>query len=705
MPKPMLPKTAQPADIGTQTAEIARKQAAMSQKQMQDTKDQADDSKKDKKKATIANPNAKRWLDRIDRSRKAKKPFIDDAERFIRMYQGDYSERPGRKRTQDKMSVNIIYSHVEIITPAVFSGFPEVRVRPKSKVGESTEDAATRARNMNLVLAYWAKELALDDELREVFFDTFFGLAALELGWETEIEEIDEMTEPEEGGEAVSLGSVLTVKDQPFVTRRDFRNVYLDDEVTRRKDCRWLAIEDVISYNDFLASPKYTDKAKKRIKPQERPNDEQEEKKNWMGREDQRSEKSWLQIFTIWDKVTRKKYVVAKDYPGYLNSDGPSGEDWPYEIDYKGDIFPICIHDAKKDRFSPYSWSEFKAYEPQIVELNRIRQSIQIHVKRALPRIIFTSAAGKKDQVQKLMNSRTDEATMLDSLSDAAIKPFGNAEIPADLYKFNEIAKDDLLNVSSLFEYQQNGGIANTATEASIINGNSSVRKAMRTKLWEQYVVEVFAKLAQLCQQNMDESIAVQVAGQQGIEWLHVSKEEIQGDYFFDIEPGVMEYKNEDMRKQQLLKFAELTAGDPNINRRAMLGKLAELLDMQPEDVILTQDQIPPPPPPPPTLKFREIDLLAINDSTLQNAVLLAALKENGVDISPLIEKLAGTDKLKMGMPPPPGAPHPGGGGAGAPLKGLPGGKDIAGNGLAPNGNPSAPPVRGNLNSGGNPAG
>lgn len=698
-----LPKPKAPTDPGSAMADIARKSASMTKDQMGGVKKQADDAKDEKKKKTISAPNAKRWLERIERSRKAKKPFLDDAERFFRMYQGDYSERPGRKRSQDKMSVNIIYSHVEIVTPAVFSGFPAVRVTPKPKVGESTEQAQIRANNMKLVLTYWAKELAMDEELREVFFDTFFGLAAGELGWETVIEEIDAMADPEEGGEPDDLGSVVTIVDRPYFLRRDFRHVFLDPDVMRRKDGRWMGIEEVIPFNDFLSSPKYTDKAKKRVKPQHRPNDEDEDKRNWMGRDENRSEKEWLQIFTVWDKETRQKYVVAKEYPGYLNSDTSEGEPWPYEIDYKGDIFPICVHDAKKDRFSPYSWSEFKAYEPQIIELNRIRQSIQIHVKRALPRIIFTQSAGKKDQIQKLMNSRTDEATMLDNLSEAAIRPFGNAEIPGDLYKFNEIAKDDLLNVSSLFEYQ-NQSIASTATEASLIEGRSNVRKAMRTKLWEQYIVEIFGKLAQLCQQNMDEAVAIQIAGQQGVEWLHVTKEQIEGDYFFDIEPGVMEYKNEDMRKQQLLKFAELSAGDPNVNRRALLMKLADLLDLQPEDIILTPDQIPPPPPPPPTVKFKEIDILAINDPAIQNAVLIEAMKENGIDVGPLLEQMSGASAVKKGLPPPgagPKSPHPGPGGPG----GATGGKDISQGGASPNGNPAAPAVGGNLNPGGNPAG
>jgi hypothetical protein len=712
MPNPILPpgpKVA--ADPGNKLAEIARKSAAMTKDQMALSKKQGDEAKKPGQKP-IPSPNARKWLERIERSRKVRKQFLDDAERFLRMYQGDYSERPGKKRTTDKMSVNIVYSHVEIITPSVFSGFPAVRVRPKPKAGESTEQAQIRAKNMELVLTYWAKELAIDEELRDVFFDTFFSLASVELGWETEIEEISETTETEDGVGEESLGSVVTIKDRPFVERRDFRMVFLDPDAKRRKDCRWIALEEVLPFNDFLASSKFTDKAKAAVKAQTYPKNDDD--KNWMGRPEDQSEREWVQIYTIWDKDTRKKFVVTKDYPGYLNSEGAEGEDWPYEIEYKSDPFPISIHDAKRDRNSPYSWSEFKAYEPQILELNRIRQSIQIHVKRALPKIIYTSQAGDKAAINKLMNARTDEATMLDNISEGAIGTLKNAEIPKDLYNFNTMAKDDLLNVSGLFEYQNSSGIADTATEASMIEGRSEVRKTMRSKLWEQFVVEIFAKLAQLCQQNMDEAIAVEIAGQQGVDWLHVTKDQIQGEFFFDVEPGIMEYKNESLRKQQLLKFAELTAGDPNVNRRGMLGKVADELDLQPEDVILPIDQIPPAPPPPPTLKFKEIDVLAINDSALQNAVLLEALKENGVDIGALVAKIAGTDKLGAGKPqdllgePPPspeqGGAHPGGK---PPLKALQGGsgKDMAGMGANPNGNPNLPPVKGNLNAGGNPAG
>src|ERR1044072_684498 len=151
---------------------------------------QATQDEKKKKPEPIKAPNARKWLEKIKRAEKIRKPFTDDYDRFYRMYQGDYADKPNKKRrTGSDMSVNIVYSHVEIVTPSVFSGFPFIKVRPKPKVGESLDQAEVRARNMELVLNYWFKELAVDEELHDVFFDTFFGSVGVELGWETAVDE------------------------------------------------------------------------------------------------------------------------------------------------------------------------------------------------------------------------------------------------------------------------------------------------------------------------------------------------------------------------------------------------------------------------------------------------------------------------------------------------------------------------------------
>lgn len=672
----------------------------------------ADSGKKEKQ---IPLPPARKRLLQIKRSEKIRKPFLEDADRFFRYYMGDYSKKGRGKRRDNAMSVNIVYSHVEIITPAIFSGFPALKIRPKPKTGESTEQAQARARSMELVIMYWFKELAVDDTLRDVFLDTFFSPAFVEVGWETEIEDKKENYETEEGGEEPGE-EVIRIKDRPFIIRRELRSVFLDPDARSRRECRWIAIEEVMKWNDFQASSLFTEKAKELVKPQLYPKSEDEKDRD--DRPDDVSEKEWVQIYTIWDRECRKKYVVTEGYPGYLNSDGEEGEEWPYDMEYKDDPFPLCVHDAKRDRATPYSWSEFKAYEPQIVELNRLRAANQIHVKSALPKYIYTDAFGNKQDVNKLMNAKSDEATKVENLE--AIKQLAVAEMPKDNHIMAVQAKEDLTEVSGLREYQ--GIAAATATEASIAEGQNKMRKTMRSKLWEQFVVEIGAKLAQLCQQNMDEEIAIEIAGPNGIEWMRVTKEQIQGEFFFDIEPGIMEYKNEALRMQQFLKFTELMGNDPNVNKRALISKGATMFDFSPEDILVPVDQLPKAPPAEPNIKFKDIDPISINDPALLNQFLISALRQNGVDVGPIVDQISGAEEIGSGGMmhklllaarhgkgnPAPNAEPGGAAPSGAPnLKALPGGagKNMAGNGANPNGNPALPPVVGNLNRGGNPNG
>lgn len=656
-------------------------------------------------------PQASKRLSQIKRSEKLRKPFLEDADRFLRYYQGDYSRRGKGRRREDKMSVNVVYAHVEIITPAIYSGFPALKVRPKPKVGESQKDAEARARSMELTIAYWFKELGVDETLRDIFLDTFFGPAFAELGWETLIDDRQENYEAEDGEGEVQGPQITTLKDRPFIIRREFRNIFLDPDARSRRECRWIAVEEVMKWNDFQASSQFTDDAKAKVKPQLYPKTEGDKEAG--DRPDDTSEKEWVQIFTIWDADARKKFVVTEGYPGYLNSQDEAGEDWPYEMEYKDDPYPICIHDAKRDRSTPYSWSEFKAYEPQIIELNRLRQAEQIHVRASLPKYIYQGAFGTRQQVNKLMNAKSDEATEVENLD--AFRQLPIAELPIDHHKMAATAKEDLIEISGLNEYQ--GIVANTATEASIEEGRSKMRKTMRSRLWEQFVVEIGAKLAQLCQQNMDEAIVVEIAGPQGTEWLNVTKEQIQGEFFFDIEPGVMEYKNEALRLQQALKFFEMAANDPNIDKRQLIAKIARMFDFSPEDIMLALDQMPAAEAPEPQIKFKDIDPLSIDDPAIMNSLLIAALRQNGVDVGPIVDQVAGAEKIssrdpmqqllmklkgEAGGPQPPAAP----GGAPA-LTAIPGGggKDMAGNGANPNGNPNRPPVVGNLNRGGNPNG
>lgn len=662
-------------------------------------------AEKPKRPRAIRRPNAKKWLQRIDRSLKLRERFKKESDRFTRYYEGDYYNGKTNRRAADAISVNFVFSNIETITPSIFTGFPTFRVRPRPRFGQNVKIIEANALSLERVLNYYIKKLNVRGELKEVLLDSFFSHTLMELGWETGIEERedsamrpDEAAGSEELGDSPGAQFVLT-KDAPFVERRDPWDLVLDPDAKRRKKCRWYAVRDVLSYNDFLASDKYTEDAKIAVKPSAWPED--------MGspddREDEKDgEKEWVETFKIWDRENGKVLIVARGYDKFVNGEDGKGEDWPYDIDYDGDPYPFAIMDAKRDSKLPYSWSEFRAYEAQIKEQNRIRQAIGQHVKSMIPKYMYTKALGDRAKANKLMQAGADEAVMVDNLE--AIKPLQHAEVPKDLYQFNIMAREDMANVSGSSDFQGQG-FADTATEANILEGRGQARKSYKSKTWEEYVVEVAAKLAMLIQQNLEESVVVDIAGMDptlpsgGHQWVTISPEDIKGDFFFDIEPGSMEYKNEALRTQQQLKFVELTGNDPNVNRRKLLAKIAKSLDLEPSEVITPEDQLPQPPPPEPNVKVKPIDLEALANmaasnpaaAELLNAFIITAAKQNGVPIPKGVEGPAG------------GPPAPGPGGPGLPPMppmdpGMPeasgGGPDL--NGGNPNGNPALPPVSGN---------
>jgi len=125
------------------------------------------------------------------------------------------------------------------------------------------------------------------------------------------------------------------------------------------------------------------------------------------------------------------------------------------------------------------------------------------------------------------------------------------------------------------------------------------------------------------------------------------------------------------------------------------VGKIAKELDMVPEDVMVPPDQMPQPPPPEPTISFKDIDPERITDPVVMNALVLTACKQAGIELTPEMLR-------HLGQVPPPQAPQgpmpPAPGGAMPPPPNMNmSGKNMADNGLNPNGNPSLPPVLGNL--------
>jgi hypothetical protein len=316
--------------------------------------------------------------------------------------------------------------------------------------------------------------------------------------------------------------------------------------------------------------------------------------------------------------------------------EGPINLDtsWPYEFEVKHDPFPITILHAKTDPFGPISFSEFQAIEDQIWERVRVRSVQAAVARRIAPKYLFQKGAGTKEQIKKLLNSDILSANELNDVGKFGLMPV--PEIPNGFFTWDAQLQEDIGNASGLSEFEQ-GQLANTATEASIAEGRSNVRRSARQNQLEDFIVTVLSKVAALCQQLQLREATFMINPPELSEAeplvFNVSKEQIQGEFELELIPGSMEHVNEETEKRDLLRFLEVAVNSPEVNQRELVKKLAELLGLDVGVVLLSDEdkqRIADAQPKEPTLKFDKIKMENLSGPD-RVRVIEAAKRENEI--------------------------------------------------------------------------
>lgn len=533
------------------------------------------------------------WNDRIDRTTKLLKEKRKEALRFKRAYTGDFRGKDG-KLQKNITNVNFEYWLVETILPTIFSGQPKIAVLPRENPA-LYESANLLKLNTN----YWLKETGSRAEYKDCLLDNFFGPSSMFNGWEyvTEIQK-----RKHESGQIIK--EEVVIRDQPIVQWLDFWDeVRIDPDCKRTRFARWMARRITMTHEDFLnlggVDKKYQT-GEKAIKPTMRPEDLEEKsfRASFRDGEGGNSDADWISFWEVWDRGGMNKLWVHENCDGYLNED----LDWPYDFEYENDPFPITILHAKPDPESGISFSEFRPIQDQIEERTRTRSIMTAIVKRLAPKYLHDAKTGSNAQINKFLNSDPLSANLLDRPEGLRIAPM--PEIPPDFWNWDSVLRDDLGNISGLTEFQGQQ-TSNTATEASIAEGRSNVRKSARNTEFELFVAKTAGKLAMLTQQLQDRRKTILIHGPnktpEEAQVFEITKDKIQGEYDFDIIAGSMEHVNEGMIRKELMRFAEIAGNSPEVSQEGLWRKIAEAHDLDPKDVLVSQEerqsrtQAPPP--------------------------------------------------------------------------------------------------------------
>lgn len=604
-----------------------------------------------------------KWRTQIQRSLELQKVRKDEVARFKRAYAGDYAIEPRRKldENKDEMSVNFVYTYIETVRPTIVPGTPKAFVEGMDEESEAAE------LYYQAIINHFIRTMGLKKHLKQNVDDWFYSWCAFLTEWEYEEEllfeedgetpiyeqEEDENGDPlaDEAGnpifkfddDGVPVQAFQVLRDRPIAKRLDPWDVIWDPDSKTREEDRWRAYRMILTKQEFDRLPGVTREMKKRIRGKTLPRDLVRQP---VGEEKNPStEKNWVILWRIYDLENNKIYLL----PDIAEADFFVEEkDWPYEFAVGEDRFPITILESKPDAENPYSFSGFKAFWPQIMERNRLRTMLQSNVRRNAPGWVGRKGVMDEEQKQKFTASKIGEYNETNGDPRLIItKPL--PELNTGFFAYDKTVGDDLNIVSSLNEFAAGGSLADTATEASILDAKSSVRKNEAKADFSDYSAVIFSKMGQLAQQFMTVPQAIKIRDPKSPEefsWMKVSGEQIQGEFHLWVEPGDDSRKTEGLYRQQTLKGAEIFANNPWTDQKKLVKKLARVFDWEPEDILKTEEQFQKDQeaaaeakaaeeaakkgPEKPPLDFASIKLELLPPD-IQALVVYAAMQQNGI--------------------------------------------------------------------------
>jgi hypothetical protein len=529
-----------------------------------------------------------KWKQLIDRSLRLQRPRLDEADRFLRAYTGDYSTKGQDKldENRDEMNVNFVYSMVETAGPSIFAGTPKAFCEAQNPEGELWSDHYQS--NLN----HWGRVLGLKRHFNRCRFDRFFGLAAMLTEWDYEEVEVEEdnilYMDPSSGRPVLGKPKMVlkVLRDRPLVRRISPRDVILDPDSDFREEDRWRGLRIKMRKSEFDRLPGVTPELRENVQGRALSSDLSV---NPSGSRDRYTDSNMVVLYKIYDLETETVKLIVDGEP---TKDFIEMKPWPWLFEVENDRFPITVLDSKIDEANPYPFSEFKAFWPQIQEQNKVRTMLQSHVRRNAPGWLARKGMMDEAEKEKLAGADIAEIIEVSKLDGIVAKPM--SALPKEFFGHSVQVKDDVVNISGFYEFQ-NDDTVSTATEASIVQGRSNIRKGDAKRSFGDFQAMVFGKMGQLCQQYQDEAVAVQIRkpeNKQELIWVNVNREKIIGEFGVTVKPAVDENDDEGLFRQQLLKFAEVMANNPHTDQRWLARELCKAFKREPDMALKPMGQV-----------------------------------------------------------------------------------------------------------------
>lgn len=476
-------------------------------------------------------------------------------QRLINLYRGRHYRG---QAVGDRLLVNIAFSTINTLAPAVSIGRPKINVNPR-RPEDGDKSVVTEA-----IINYWWQHYDCQTEFQRAVKDyLIIGHGWVKTGYrfveEAKIDKIestaDEAATNDVTGEVES--SFIIREDRPFLERVDPFDMYIDPDATSMNDLRWIAQRSRRPLEDVKSDERYDYAARKNL-----------------------------------TATSSQKYsdtTVTDTYSTNLASNGSTQNIAycdVYEY-YDIDSGEMCIFSDTGDKFlvkpvkMPYAFGhpffmlrnydipnffypmgELEAIEPLQYELNETRTQMMNHRKRYSRKWLALDSAFDDFGRQMLASDEDNVIVPVkgnENLNNVVV-PMPALINPPEFYNQSTLIQNDIDRVSGVSEYQR-GTIpetTRTAREASIIAEAGNSRVAEKLVAIENAIASCASNLIMLAQQYMTGEQTVRIVGtEEAPVWLTFDKDYIAGEFDFTVEAGSTAPRNEAFRRDMALQIVQ----------------------------------------------------------------------------------------------------------------------------------------------------
>jgi len=342
-----------------------------------------------------------------------------------------------------------------------------------------------------------------------------------------------------------------TTRDAPFFERVSPFDIFVDPEATTMRDIQWIAQRVVMPLEVAQKDPRFISGARKKLKA--------DGSLKWFNEDNKQNIPADHGRVTIWEfyDVLRGTLSVFADQQadvGFL----VKPVDFPYPY---GHPFIMMRNYEVPDQF--YTIGEIEAIEPLQNELNHTRSAMVLARKLDIPKYMVRKDALDSDAIDALTSSDTNALVPIrdDTPFAEVIMPVPHNNANAQFYQnHSEVITADIDRVTGVNEYMRGGvqEIRRTATEAGIIQDAANARSSDKLARIEMFIAEIASHVVQLAQLFLTTDQVARITTEQGAQvWVPYSREDVTGEFDFEVEAGSTQPHNETHRRQQAIQLMQ----------------------------------------------------------------------------------------------------------------------------------------------------